>query len=172
VRAFFSTDNGTTVNQVGPNANKVYSGLATGPTDPQGGGSNTVEDTFKAGVYAFGGPDGSIPATFAFDDFLANSYLAGDANTDGKVDVTDLGALATNWQKTNGTWEQGDFNGDGLVDVTDLGSLATNWQLSSLSLPAAMQQVGLGNVPEPAAITVVLFAGALALGRRARVRVR
>ena len=42
-----------------------------------------MEDTFKTGVYAFGGPDGSIPATFAFDDFVANSYLAGDAKSTG-----------------------------------------------------------------------------------------
>jgi hypothetical protein len=56
--------------------------------------------------------------------------LAGDANRDRIVDVTDLGILATNWQGAGKIFSQGDFNYDGKVDVTDLGSLATNWQRS------------------------------------------
>jgi hypothetical protein len=60
----------------------------------------------------------------------------GDANLDGGVDVTDLGALATNWQ-TNGEWVQGNFNYDyppgdpppPNIDVSDLGLIATNWHL-------------------------------------------
>src|SRR5204863_4396784 len=86
------------------------------------------------------------------------TYL-GDANVDGQVDVTDLGALATNWQTSN-VWAGGDFNYDGFVDVSDLGLLATNWQkgvgspLGPGSLDAALQSVGLGgtSVPEPASL--------------------
>ena len=34
----------------------------------------SIEDgVFKVGVYAFGGPDGSTPAVFAFDSFTAES---------------------------------------------------------------------------------------------------
>ena len=60
--------------------------------------------------------------------------LAGDANRDRKVDVSDLGILASNWQQTLRTFALGDFNYDGKVDVTDLGILATNWQ-KTLPIP-------------------------------------
>jgi hypothetical protein len=54
--------------------------------------------------------------------------LAGDANTDGKVDVSDLGILAANYGVTsNAVWSMGDFNEDGKVDVSDLGILAANY---------------------------------------------
>jgi hypothetical protein len=57
-----------------------------------------------------------------------NPALAGDANHDNKVDVSDLGILAANYGTTAGaTWEQGDFNHDGKVDVSDLGILAANY---------------------------------------------
>ena len=70
-----------------------------------------------------------LATTFTYNFFV----LAGDANHDGRVDVTDLGILATNWQSSGKNFSQGDFNYDGVVDVTDLGILATNWQKS---LPA------------------------------------
>ena len=54
--------------------------------------------------------------------------LPGDANNDGKVDVSDLGILAANYGLTSGAeWIQGDFNGDHQVDVSDLGILAANY---------------------------------------------
>jgi len=54
--------------------------------------------------------------------------LLGDTNLDGKVDVTDLGNLASSYGAGGGaTWVQGDTNYDGKVDVTDLGNLASNY---------------------------------------------
>jgi hypothetical protein len=54
--------------------------------------------------------------------------LLGDTNLDGKVDVTDLGNLASHYGAGSGAvWVQGDTNYDGKVDVTDLGNLATNY---------------------------------------------
>jgi hypothetical protein len=72
-----------------------------------------------------------LGAAIDFDFFV----LAGDANRDRTVDITDLGILATNWQKSNRVFSQGDFNYDGTVDITDLGILATNWQ-KNVPVPA------------------------------------
>jgi len=66
----------------------------------------------------------ALAADAPFDFFV----LAGDANHDRIVDVSDLGVLATNWQSSDKVFSEGDFNYDGVVDVSDLGVLATNWQ--------------------------------------------
>jgi hypothetical protein len=88
-----------------------------------------------------------------------HNWLGGDANLDGVVDVTDLGALATHWQQA-GQWSDGDFTHDGVVNVSDLGILATNWQAGAESLSAA-----LARVPEPSSLLAFLSA-ALLLRRR------
>jgi hypothetical protein len=97
---------------------------------------------------------------------LIKYTFAGDANLDGQVDVTDLGALATNWQ-TGNVWTGGDFNYDGFVDVTDLGALATNWQagvgspLAPSRLDAALAAVGLSpsSVPDPSGAVCIIGLG-------------
>jgi hypothetical protein len=53
--------------------------------------------------------------------------ILGDANSDGAVDVGDLGILAANYGGSGKTWGQGDFNGDKVVDVGDLGILAAHY---------------------------------------------
>jgi hypothetical protein len=59
---------------------------------------------------------------------LTLTVRPGDANKDGKVDVSDLGILAANYGTTAGaTWELGDFNKDSKIDVSDLGILAANY---------------------------------------------
>ena len=72
----------------------------------------------------------------AADHVLDFFVLAGDANHDRKVDVADLGILASNWQQSPRTFAQGDFDYNGTVDVSDLGILASNWQ-QNLAPPAA-----------------------------------
>ncbi|HSV13373.1 MAG TPA: autotransporter-associated beta strand repeat-containing protein, partial [Tepidisphaeraceae bacterium] len=64
----------------------------------------------------------------------ARYALRGDANLDGTVDVSDLGALATSYGNSTGQlWVQGDFNNDGSVDVADLGALASSYGVSLAS---------------------------------------
>jgi hypothetical protein len=63
-------------------------------------------------------------------------FLGGDANHDRKVDVADLGILASNWQQSPRTFAQGDFDYSGKVDVNDLGILASHWQVT-LAPPSA-----------------------------------
>jgi hypothetical protein len=101
--------------------------------------------------------------------------FSGDANLDGKVDVTDLGALATNWQ-TSSVWSGGDFNYDAFVDVSDLGVLATNWQAGAsgaASLEQALASMGLSlaSVPEPTSpIAIALIAFCCTSRRRKNKR--
>jgi len=82
----------------------------------------------------------------------------GDITLDGKVNITDLGALASNWQATGTGWNQGDFTGNGMVNITDLGALASNWQAG----------VGAITVPEPASAALVALGALVMLRRRTR----
>lgn len=48
----------------------------------------------------------------------------GDVNKDGKVNLTDLSVLLSNWGKA---YTAADFNGNGKVDLPDLSVLLSNW---------------------------------------------
>ena len=50
---------------------------------------------------------------------------SGDLNSDGKVDIIDLGILLSNWGST--TKPPADLNQDGYVDIIDLGIMLSNW---------------------------------------------
>jgi hypothetical protein len=80
-----------------------------------------------------------LPADYVLDFF----FLSGDANHDRRVDVADLGILATNWQQSDLGFTGGnfDYSPDGLVGVNDLGILATNWQ-QIVSQPAPVAPLG------------------------------
>lgn len=51
----------------------------------------------------------------------------GDLNNDGRVTITDLSILLSNWSRTSPTAAQGDINGDGRVNITDLSILLSRW---------------------------------------------
>jgi hypothetical protein len=51
----------------------------------------------------------------------------GDLNNDGRVNITDLSILLSNWARSNPTPAQGDVNGDGNVNITDLSILLSRW---------------------------------------------
>jgi autotransporter-associated beta strand protein len=102
--------------------------------------------------------------------------LLGDTNLDGKVDVTDLGNLASSYGADSGAlWVSGDTNYDGKVDVTDLGNLASNYggQLASgsamtaSSLATIAPGAGVAAVPEPGGLSVLT---AVTIGLAARRR--
>ncbi len=104
---------------------------------------------------------------------LIKFTYGGDANLDGQVDISDLGALATAWQ-TSAPWTGGDFDYSGFVDISDLGILATNWQLGvgsplGPSFDEALASVGLAgvSVPEPTVLGLALL-GAFSLNRSRR----
>jgi hypothetical protein len=111
------------------------------------------------------------------NSLLIESTWFGDSNLDRKVDVTDLGTLATHYgQSTTAGPLQGDFNNDGHVDVTDLGLLATNYGQGTSNTPFSIGngQSALGNaasVPEPTSLLLALPI-ALLLPRARRLRTR
>ena len=77
--------------------------------------------------------------------FVLDSLINGDANGDGKVDVSDLGVLATHYGAISGaTWADADFNRDDKVDVSDLGILATAYGDTSYA-----------TVPEPTTLSLL-----------------
>ncbi len=97
----------------------------------------------------------------AIENDFGESYLTGDANLDGSVDVAGLNALGLNWQQPAKVWSEGNFavndlGAPGMVDATDLASLAINWRRSIPRRIAA--------VPEPTGCLLVICAG-FAMGR-------
>jgi T5SS/PEP-CTERM-associated repeat protein len=153
-------------------AGSLHSSTAAASTTPKT--ALGIAENSVLGLSSFSGQ--AVDAT----SILVKYTYLGDANLDGQVDVTDLGALATNWQ-TSAPWTGGDFNYDGFVDVTDLGALATNWQagvgspLGPSRFDEVMASVGLSPalLPEPAGILFVGAAiGAATLGARSSVRSR
>jgi subtilisin family serine protease len=82
--------------------------------------------------------------------------LAGDANLDRKVDISDLGLLASNWQATSRRFSQGDFNFDHKVDISDLGNLASNWQAAWSTTLGQSQKVAPSDGSLSADVTHVL----------------
>jgi hypothetical protein len=128
----------------------------------------TISTTLGIGDNAVLGLTSFAGQTVDPSSVLVKYTYRGDSNLDGKVDVTDLGNLATNWQ-TSGVWTSGDFDYNGFINVNDLGMLATNWQagvgnpLGPDSLADALSSFGLPpvSVPEPGALGLLMCAALL-----------
>jgi hypothetical protein len=132
-------------------ASAVRSLLLSGRNEGAWNGPGLGSSAAVAGVTVLGYAEAadlfaSFPANLGTQILDATSIvvrhtLLGDANLDRKVDISDLGILATNWQKSDRTFSGGDFDYDGDVDVNDLGMLATGWQ-QQLAVPSAPSLAG------------------------------
>ncbi len=60
-----------------------------------------------------------------------NSYLAGDTDLDGDVDIFDLLSFRQNYNLPIAQWSAGDFNASGIVNIFDLLSVRQNYLKSS-----------------------------------------
>jgi hypothetical protein len=105
---------------------------------------------------ADGLPVGPSDIDYYIRNILHTAY--GDANLDGKVDALDFQALLNHWQDSNQGWAHADFNGDGMVEALDFQQLLNNWNPTGS---------GLGQIPEPASV-ILLLAGAAAFMRKRR----
>jgi hypothetical protein len=124
----------------------LTSGYANGAWNGIGINSSVAATTPNRALGFAEATDIGSPSTFAGQSIdntsvLITYTLNGDANLDKKVDVSDLGILATNWQGSLRRWSQGDFNFDQKVDVSDLGVVATNWQ-GALPIPSVSSMLG------------------------------
>jgi fibronectin-binding autotransporter adhesin len=113
-----------------------------------------------------------LPATFRGQlldsGALVVAYtLAGDANLDSTVDLTDFTFLASNFNRTVNGWWQGDFNYDGKVDLTDFTLLAANFNQTLVAGGGSPGSVG-ATVPEPTIPLVCVGAVTLLTKRRRR----
>jgi hypothetical protein len=98
--------------------------------------------------------------TFEVKTILQTDF--GDADTDGDVDLADLGNLATGFgQPGERRWSRGNFDCDDDVDLNDLGTLATNFQSSQARTFVEFDAL----VPEPGALSLFGL-GAIVLRRR------
>ncbi len=75
------------------------------------------------------------------------TLVAGDANLDARVDLSDFGILKAGFG-TGHFWREGDFNADFRIDLTDFGVLKQNFGARMAA-------------PEPAALELALVGGAL-----------
>jgi hypothetical protein len=111
--------------------------------------------------------DGSVnnaDVNFEVTQILDTKF--GDTDTDGDVDLNDLGNLASGFGIAGEKrWSKGNFDCDQDVDLNDLGTLATNFGAGRAAAMAAFEAL----VPEPAA-GVLILALAPAATRRRRCR--
>jgi hypothetical protein len=105
----------------------IHVGAPKSPYDVNGDGLVTLADL-----------------TYEVETILSTSF--GDTDTDGDVDLADLGNLASGFEQTGETrWGLGNFNCDDDVDLNDLGTLATNFEEGRDVVLAAYEAL----VPEP-----------------------
>ncbi len=113
------------------------------------------------------------------------TLLAGDANMDGTVNMTDLEVIGSHWGRTVSGglygWYAGDLNGDGVVNVLDLAIVGSTWgqvatwasgpQGGSVYLNADSEPT-LQSIPEPSTSVLMSLAIACLVGHGFRRRRR
>jgi probable HAF family extracellular repeat protein len=118
------------------------------------GSANAIsaDGKFLAGIGR--NPDGETESWYVD---LNATLIPGDANGDGKVDLSDFGILKDNFGSGT-TLAEGDFNADTKVDLSDFGILKNNFG-----------STGALFVPEPSTFLLAALAGIgmLAVRRRA-----
>ena len=61
------------------------------------------------------------------NSILVSAEIAGDANADGHVDLSDLSTVLNNFGATTLAWTSGNFDGAATIDLTDLSDVLNNF---------------------------------------------
>ena len=108
----------------------------------------------------------------AVDDsyVFVSPELLGDANADGRIDLTDLSTILNNFGAATLAWTSGNFDGAPTVDLTDLSDVLNNFGLtnpnaSSFTFPITNASLPAAPTPEPGSLTCAI-AATLLLSRR------
>ena len=117
-----------------------------------------VMDNAVLGKATFGG----IAVTV--NSILLSQELLGDANADGKVDLTDLNTVLNHLGVTTPDWTSGNFDGQSTIDLTDLNDVLNNLGLTNLN--ASDVTAGAISAPEPASLGLLALAVPLFVKRR------
>ncbi|MGN6369470.1 MAG: dockerin type I domain-containing protein [Phycisphaerae bacterium] len=88
--------------------------------------------------------------------------LVGDANADGKVDLTDLSTVLNHFGAQTSAWTSGNFDGGATINLTDLSDVLNNF---GLTYAGAAAGPAVAVAPEPASVAFLLFAIPLAFRR-------
>lgn len=112
------------------------SGISNYQISLNGGGFTNVSSPYTTPVLADGSYSAKVRSYDGAGNFREQTvnftinyrpvYLVtkGDFNKDGKVNISDLSILASNWLKPNNS---ADANSDGVTNISDLSILAVNW---------------------------------------------
>ncbi len=89
--------------------------------------------------------------------------LAGDADTNGTVDLTDLSTVLNHFGEISSAWSDGNFDDAATIDLTDLSAVLNNF---GTQYPAPAASAAAVPAPEPATISLLIVAMLLASLRR------
>jgi hypothetical protein len=112
-----------------------YSGNAGGIVGVLSDG-NYRATLLASGIAALDGTP--MAANHVFNFF----FLNGDANRDGRVNLSDFNIVAANFGQSNRTFSQGDFNYDTIVNLADFNILASRFG-QVLAAPAGARSPGM-----------------------------
>ncbi|HEX3356897.1 MAG TPA: dockerin type I domain-containing protein [Tepidisphaeraceae bacterium] len=84
--------------------------------------------------------------TLNVDFTFLYSFLPGDANSDGIVNMADFNLLASHFNQSGQTWSTGDFNYDNVVNLLDLNALATNFGATASAAIPQSESVSVASI--------------------------
>ncbi|MGN6367709.1 MAG: beta strand repeat-containing protein [Phycisphaerae bacterium] len=118
-----------------------------------------VVDNAVTNLTSFGG----VPVTA--NSLLVAPELLGDANIDGKVDLTDLSTVLNHFGTTTVAWTDGNFDHAATIDLTDLSDVLNNFGLTFAGANFAPAP-NIAATPEPTSLALLTPLALLALKRR------
>jgi hypothetical protein len=95
--------------------------------------SSGLTDGMWSATVRASGVQASTGAAMAQDHAFNFTFLVGDANGDGRIDILDFAVIAANYNQ-QATFVEGDFNFTGRVDIGDFSTLVSRYNKSLATL--------------------------------------